>query len=323
MEEETRVRRRRKKRKKKSIWKKILISLAVVLLLIVGAGAIVAWKVYSDVQSSTEEMYTETNHEQKRTEPVVVDQGEDPFSVLLTGIDTGALGREYKGRSDSLMLMTVNPNTNKTTIVSIPRDTYTEIVGHGTMDKINHAYAFGGIDMTLNTVQTLFDIPVDYYVSVNMEGLEQIIDAVGGVDITPPLTFDYEGGYHFEKDQPTHMDGETALAYSRMRYDDPNGDYGRQERQREVVTTTIKKMASVESVMNYQSVLNSLSSNMQTNLTFDDMVDLFTKYNSAIGKMEQVQMSGTGRKQNGVYYEFIPDEEVQRISDILKTELEL
>lgn len=323
MEEEKRVRRKRKKRKKKSIWKKVLISLAVVLLLIVGAGTFVAWKVYSDVQSSTEEMYTESNHEQKREKPVVVDQGKDPFSVLLTGIDTGALGREYKGRSDSLMLMTVNPNTNETTIVSIPRDTYTEIVGHGTMDKINHAYAFGGIDMTLNTVQTLFDIPVDYYVSVNMEGLQQIIDAVGGIDITPPLTFDYEGGYHFEEGQPTHMNGETALAYSRMRYDDPNGDYGRQERQREVVTTTIKKMASVESVMNYQSVLNSLSSNMQTNLTFDDMVDLFTKYNSAIGKMEQVQMSGTGRKQNGVYYEFIPDEEVQRISDLLKSELEL
>lgn len=323
MEDESRVRRKRKKRKKKSTFKKILIALLVVLLIIVGAGSFVAWRVYSDVQSSTDEMYEEVQHEQKRETPVIVDQGEDPFSVLLMGIDTGALGRTETGRSDTLMLMTVNPNTDKTTLVSIPRDTYTEIVGHGTSDKINHAYAFGGTEMTMNTVQNLFDIPVDYFVSVNMEGLEQIVDAVGGIDITPPLSFDYEGGYTFVEGQQTHMNGETALAYSRMRYDDPNGDYGRQERQREVVLTTIKKMASVESAMNYRGVLNSLSSNMQTNLSFDDMVDAFTKYNSAINTMEQVQMSGTGRKENGVYYEFIPDEEVQRVSGILKSELEL
>ena len=322
MEEETRVRRKRRKRKKKSIWKKILISLVVALLLIVGAGAIVAWKVYSDVQSSTEEMYTETNHEQKREKPVVVDQGDDPFSILLMGIDTGDMGRNYQGRSDTMMLMTVNPNSNETTIVSIPRDTYTEIVGRGTMDKINHAYAFGGTEMALNTVQNLFDIPVDYFVSVNMEGLQQIIDAMGGVDITPNLTFD-QGGYSFVEGQPVHMDGNMALEYSRMRKSDPNGDYGRQERQRSVVEATVRKMASVESVLNYQGVLNSLSANMQTNMSFDDMVDAFTKYNSATRSITQEQLSGSGRKQNGVYYEFIPDEEVQRISDLLKSELEL
>lgn len=323
MEDESRVRRKRKKRKKKSTFKKILVTLLVVLLIIVGAGVFVAWRVYSDVQSSTDEMYEEVQHEQKREKPVEVDNGEDPFSILLMGIDTGALGRTETGRSDTLMLMTVNPNTEQTTLVSIPRDTYTEIVGHGTSDKINHAYAFGGTEMTMNTVQNLFDIPVDYFVSVNMEGLEQIVDAVGGIDITPQLTFDYEGGYSFTKGQTIHMDGETALAYSRMRYDDPNGDYGRQERQREVVLTTVKKMASVESAMNYKGVLNSLSSNMQTNLTFDEMVDAFTKYNSAVNNMEQVQMSGTGRIENKVYYEFIPDEEVQRVSGILKSELEL
>lgn len=322
MEGESRVRRKRKKRKKKSPFKKILIGLLVVLLIVVSAGAFVAWKVYNDVQSSTDEMYEEVQHEQKRETPVVVDQGEDPFSVLLMGIDTGDDGRTEKGRSDTMMLMTVNPNTNQTTIVSIPRDTYTEITGHGTMDKINHAYAFGGTEMALNTVQNLFDIPVDYFVSVNMEGLQQIIDAMGGVDITPNLTFD-QGAYSFVEGQTIHMDGKTALEYSRMRKSDPNGDYGRQERQRSVVEATVRKMASVESVMNYQSVLNSLSTNMQTNMSFDGMVDVFTKYNSAIGTVSQEQLSGTGQKQDGVYYEFIPDEEVQRISGILKSELEI
>ncbi|MFL2119835.1 LCP family protein [Marinilactibacillus psychrotolerans] len=322
MEEESRVRRKRKKRKKKPLWKKILITVIILLTIIVGIGAFVAWRVYSDVQSSTNEMYEEAGHDQIRNKPVVVDDGKDPFSVLLMGIDTGDMGRTDQGRSDTMMLMTVNPNTKKTTIVSIPRDTYTEIVGKGTMDKINHAYAFGGTSMAMNTVQKLFDIPVDYYVSVNMEGLQQIIDAMDGVDITPQLTFE-QAGYNFVEGQTEHMDGNTALEYSRMRHEDPNGDYGRQERQRAVVEATVEKMASVDSVMNYKSVLNSLSANMQTNLSFDDMVDVFTKYNSAIGTVKQDQLSGTGKKQNGVYYEFITDEEIQRVSDLLKDELEL
>ncbi|MFL2079869.1 LCP family glycopolymer transferase [Marinilactibacillus psychrotolerans] len=319
MENKNRTRRNRRKGKK-SIFKKILISFLVIAILIVGAGVTVAWKVYSDVESSTKEMYTESNHEQKRVEPVAVDKGEEPFSVLLMGIDTGDLGRDYQGRSDTMMVMTINPNTESTTIVSIPRDTYTEIIGRGTMDKINHAYAFGGTDMALNTVQNLFDIPIDYFVSVNMEGLQQIIDAVGGVDLTPQKTFN-QGGYSFVEGQPMHMDGNMALEYSRMRKID--SDYGRQERQRQVVETTIKKMASIESIVNYQGVLNSLSNNMQTNMSFDDMVDAFTKYNSAVSSVSQEQLSGTGRKQGGVYYEFIPEEEVQRISDLLKSELEL
>ncbi|WP_192983366.1 LCP family glycopolymer transferase [Marinilactibacillus psychrotolerans] len=322
MEEESRVRRKRKKRKKQPLWKKILITILILLTVIVGIGAFVAWRVYSDVQSSTNEMYEEAGHDQIRNKPVVVDDGKDPFSVLLMGIDTGDMGRTDQGRSDTMMLMTVNPNTKKTTIVSIPRDTYTEIVGKGTMDKINHAYAFGGTSMAMNTVQKLFDIPVDYYVSVNMEGLQQIIDAMDGVDITPQLTFE-QGGYSFVEGQTVHMDGNTALEYSRMRHEDPNGDYGRQERQRVVVEATVKKMASVESVMNYKSVLNSLSANMQTNLSFDDMLDVFTKYNSAIGSIDQDQLSGTGKKQNGVYYEFIPENEVQRVSNSLKEELDL
>lgn len=314
------IRSKRSKKKKMTLWKKVVISLLVLLSLIVSAALIVGWQVWREVQSSTEEMYQETTHEQLREKAVVVDDGEEPFSVLLMGIDTGDLGRDYQGRSDTMMVMTINPNNEKTTIVSIPRDTYTEIVGHGTMDKINHAYAFGGTDMALNTVQNLFDIPIDYFVSVNMEGLQQIIDAVKGINLTPQKTFN-QGGYNFVEGQPTHMDGKMALEYSRMRKID--SDYGRQERQRQVVETTIRKMASIESVVNYQGVLNSLSNNMQTNMSFDDMVDTFTKYNSAVNTISQEQLSGAGRKQNGIYYEFIPDEEVQRVSDILKTELEI
>lgn len=321
MEENKRTKKRRKAKKKSPI-KKILLSILGIIGVFAVAGVFVMWRVYSDVRSSTDSMYEEVaGQEQKRERPVDVDSGDDPFSVLLMGLDTGEFGRTDQGRSDSIMIMTINPNNDKATMISVPRDTYTEIVGHGTKDKINHAYAFGGVPMAINTVQNLFDIPIDYYVSVNMEAVQEIIDSVGGIEITPPLSFTHTD-FDFVKEQQMHMDGAKALAYSRMRYDDPNGDYGRQARQREVLETTIKKFATLDSIMNYRTILDSLSSNMQTNLTFDDMVDVFTKYRDSADSIEQVQMTGSGKKVDGVYYEFILDEEVQRVSYLLKTELE-
>lgn len=261
-------------------------------------------------------------HASRQERPVIVDDGEDPFSVLILGVDSGDLGREDVGRSDTLMLLTVNPNTDQTSIVSIPRDTYTEIIGRGTMDKINHAYAFGGTAMAVNTVQNLFDIPVDYYISVNMESMQQIIDAVGGITITPPMSFSHSGN-SFVKDQPTHMTGAQALSYSRMRYEDPNGDYGRQGRQRQVIEGTMQSIASIDSIRNYRSILESLSTTMKTNMSFDDMFDMFSNYRSSVNNVEQVQLSGSGQMRNGVYYEMIPEEEISRVRSHLQSELEL
>lgn len=324
MEQDTRVRRKRRRKKKKSTGRKFLTGCLAFLLLLVAAAGIVAFMVYRDIRNTTDDMYEEIEQEThgSRERPIIVDDGEDPFSVLVLGIDTGEYDREYTGRSDTMMLMTVNPNTDQTSIVSIPRDTYTEIVGRGTMDKINHAYAFGGTSMSINTVQNLFDVPVDYYVSVNMEGMQQIVDAVGGIDVTPPLTFS-QGGYTFTEGQTIRMDGATALEYSRMRSSDPEGDYGRQGRQRQVLEGTIRRIASFDSILNYRNVLGTIGSNMQTNMSFDDMYDMFTNYLGAVGNIEQVQLSGSGTRIDGVYYEIIPDEELTRVSNYLQTELEL
>ncbi|WP_028273555.1 LCP family protein [Atopococcus tabaci] len=310
------------KKKRKSKTRRIITVIAVILLFIVAGLGVLAFKVYNDVTSTTENMYAEVEKEEVRPEAVNVDSGQEPFSVLLLGVDTGDLGRTEQGRSDTMMVMTVNPNTNESTIVSIPRDTYTEIIGRGTMDKINHAYAFGGASMSINTVQNLFDIPIDYYVEVNMKGLKDIIDAVGGVEVTPTLTFSYEG-YSFTEGVPVTLDGDAALSYSRMRYDDPNGDYGRQQRQRQVIEAVIKKVASFSSIMNYQGVLGTLENNMATNLSFPEMVDIFNHYRGAASNINQVQLTGTGQKMNGIYYDIIPDEELQRVSDILKEQLEI
>lgn len=300
--------------------KGLKIFLIIVLILFIALGLFV-WKIYSDVAGTTEKIHKDVKTEEVRDSSVDISK-KDPFSILLLGVDTGDLGRTEQGRSDTMMVMTVNPNTDKATMVSIPRDTRTEIVGHGTTDKINHAYAFGGTSMSVNTVQNMLDIPIDYYVEVNMKGLQDIVDAVGGVQVTSPLTFSYEG-YNFTEGESTSLDGKTALAYSRMRYDDPNGDYGRQERQRQVIQATLEKVASLSTISNYQDILGSLENNMQTSLEFNDMVKIFNNYRSAAGNIEQVQLEAEGTTIDGIYYGIVPDEEMSRVSGLLKEQLEI
>ncbi|UDE96344.1 LCP family protein [Carnobacterium viridans] len=306
-----------RKRKK---GKGLKIFLIIILVLFIALGLFV-WKIYSDVAGTTEKIHKDVETEEVRESSIDISK-KDPFSILMLGVDTGDLGRTEQGRSDTMMVMTVNPTTNKATMVSIPRDTRTEIIGHGTTDKVNHAYAFGGTAMSVNTVQSMLDIPIDYYVEVNMKGLQDIVDAVGGVQVTSPLTFTYEG-YNFTEGESTSLDGKTALAYSRMRYDDPNGDYGRQERQRQVIQATLEKVASLSTISNYQNILGSLENNMQTNLEFNDMVKIFNNYRSAAGNIEQVQLEAEGTTIDGIYYGIVSDQEMSRVSGLLKEQLEL
>lgn len=301
--------------------KKLGCSIGIIFLVLLVVAGVFVWKVYSDVTSTTDEIYHEVDKDELRTDPVEVGNKE-PFSILLLGVDTGDLGRTEQGRSDTMMVMTVNPNTNQTSIVSIPRDTYTEIIGRGSMDKINHAYAFGGVSMSVNTVQNLLSIPIDYYVEVNMQGVKDIVDALDGVQVTPDLSFSYDG-YSFAEGQTTTLNGDAALAYSRMRYDDPNGDYGRQARQRQIIVAAMSKVASLSTIMNYQGVLGTLENNMQTNLTFDNMVSIFNDYRGAASNVEQIQLQGAGTKIDGIYYAIIDDSELATVSETLKTQLEI
>lgn len=321
---ETRSSRNRPK-KKRSVGKIVLRIVFFLILILTLAGGYMAFQVWSDLQSTTDDMYEgaedREEHTARQEKPVDVNSGDDPFTVLLMGIDNDGDNVEY-GRSDTMMLVTVNPNTEKTSILSIPRDTYTEIVGRGTKDKINHAHAFGKASMAMNSVQNLLDVPVDYYLSVNMESMQQMVDAVGGITVTPPLSFS-QGGYTFTEGEPTHLEGEKALAYIRMRKEDPKGDYGRQFRQRQIIEGAMKSVASVDSIMNYRNILGTMGNTMKTNMSFDEMQDLFSNYRGAAKNIEQDQLAGSGTMMNGVYYEVIPDEEISRVQNHLKTELEL
>lgn len=300
----------------------ILIVLGVIVALtavIVGVGA----KVYLDLSGSVQKTYESVERQKNdngKTQTVDLSQKE-PFSVLLLGIDTGDLGRTEVGRSDTMMVAAVNPENKKTTIVSIARDTYVEIVGHGTEDKINHAYAFGGAGMSMDTVENYLDIPVNHYVAINMKGLKELVDAVGGVEVANEQKFTQDS-YTFDYGKIT-IDGDQALAYSRMRHEDPRGDYGRQERQRQIVAGVAKKILSLDGVTKYREVLDAMEDNVKTDMSFDDMKKIALDYRDAFGTVEQDQLQGDGFMQDGISYQRVSEDELTRVQTKLQAQLEV
>ena len=180
------------------------------------------------------------------------------------------------------------------------------------------AYSYDGMTGALNTIQSYLDIPVDHYVELNMKGLEQLSNAIGPVQVDNDLEFT-SLGKHFSKGTVT-IDSSNILAYTRMRHEDARGDYGRQMRQRLVVQAMVEKIASLGSVLKYQKILNAISSNMKTDLTFDDVKEIATGYSGA-KNIKQVQLQGKGDMIDGVSYEVVSQSELQSVQKTLKDAL--
>ena len=233
-------------------WQKVILAFLGVLVILIGGISAYGIKFMGEASKTVDQISKKSSRvSTKRDNKVNIDDKE-PFSVLLLGLDTGGLGRTEQGRSDTMMVVTVNPQQKKSTIISLDRDIYTNIVGYGTVDKLNHAYAFGGVDMAMNSIEQLLDIPIDHYVTINLDGMEDLINAVGGIEVNNKIDFTLDG-VHVPVGKQT-LDGEKGLAYSRMRHEDPKGDVGRQARQREVVTKIVNKVLSLEGVSNYRKI---------------------------------------------------------------------
>ncbi|SFJ47139.1 transcriptional attenuator, LytR family [Halobacillus dabanensis] len=304
-----------KHKKKKGRWWKV--SLVLLALLLVPAG-VYAYSVYSGAKSTVDsKMHQEVSsidHEltEKKREK------REPLNVLLLGVDERA---GDSGRSDALMVLSIDPDNNRSQIISIPRDTRTKMVGDssqaGKLDKINHAYAFGGADMSIQTVENFLDIELDYYVQVNMEGLEEMVDVVGGITIQNDMEWVGKNGFQYKKGELT-MDGEEALGYVRMRYDDPKGDIGRNERQRKVIQGIVDKGMNVGSINKLGNVMDVLGKNVSTNMDFATMQDLAKNYSGARENLSTYQMTGNGTKIDGIWYLEVSDQEVKDVRKMIQ-----
>jgi LCP family protein required for cell wall assembly len=300
---------RSNKKKSKKLWLKIPIIVLIVVLLGVGTYA---FMVYNNVKKTVND---------KMHDPVSsIDlgvakdkmKGTEPLNILLMGIDTE---ESDKGRSDALMVLSLDPKKDKMQLISIPRDTRTMIVGKDKIDKINHSYAFGGADMTIATVEKFLDVEMDYYVRMNMSGLQELVDQIGGITVGNDIAWKddkYDFGFG-----PTKMDGDKTMHFVRMRKQDPDGDFGRTKRQRQVIQGIVDKGASVGSITKIDGMIDILGNNMATNLDFDDMKKLLSGYKDTRKNFVEYQVKGEGTMIDGIYYFVVPDEEISKVHDMI------
>lgn len=305
-----------RKRKHPWVW-----PIIIVILIILGIGLVWLHSAYNNAQNTFQKTYQQGNFD-KRNVSSIINQ-DKPFSVLLLGTDTGALGRHDTGRTDTIILATINPQKKSIFLTSIPRDTKVTIPGDSQpYEKINAAYTLGGPAKAVTTVQRLLNVPIDFYAIVNMGGLEKMVNAVDGATVDPPLSFHYEQA-NVTKGHKIHLNGKEALAYARMRHQDPLGDYGRQERQRQVLEKLLMKGMKITSLPRYKQILSSLQHNLKTDIKFDDMVSIRARYGVATHHLRSEGLQENNATINGIDYEVPTKSELIKVSKKIRKSLGL
>lgn len=225
------------------------------------------------VDTSIIHQYTVVN--EGSSETASIDVIKDPITILIMGNDGE--------RTDSMILATYNPLKLSVTMTSIARDSYVPIACYPNQakDKIGHAFAVSQ-ECAIDTVENLFEIEIDFYVSINFQGVVDIVDALGGVQLESPVTFvgqtsSYERGTYtvWVPEGVFWADGEQALALARERHHMPNGDYDRQINQQQVMTAIIDSALNMRDVNSALSVLDAAGSNVKTNMTLNQMITIF------------------------------------------------
>ena len=206
----------------------------------------------------------------------------DKTTILIMGVD---VRHDDTGRSDTMMIATVDPKSDKASLLSVPRDTRVRIYGYG-YDKINAAFAYGGEPLAERTVENFLGINIDHYVIVDVSSFVKIIDAIGGIDIDVEKRMRYEdpwddnGGLVINLYPGVqHMDGQTAVTY--VRYRDTEGDIGRIKRQQKFMAACMEKVMSPSFIPRIPAVLREVMAAVDTDMTTRQLLELAGSLNSA------------------------------------------
>lgn len=278
-----------KKKKKTNYWKYLLVLVLVFIVSGIG-GAF-----FANALIDNKPEYT-----QAVNDGLLVSK--DKATVMIMGVDKR---NDDVGRSDTLMVATLDPEKNQAALLSIPRDTRVKIKGYG-YDKINAAYAYGDRKLTQSTVESLIGAKIDHYIVIDVHGFTKIIDALGGVDIDVEKRMYYEdpwdddGGLYIDL-QPgmQHMDGKTAITY--VRYRDEEGDIGRIRRQQKFMKAVMDKLVSPAIIPRLPSMVSAMYDAVETDMSISELL-------SFMGTLQEA-------KNNGLKSEMLPGKPVY-IDDI-------
>lgn len=253
----------------------------------------------ADFKEKTKGVYTFALEDAIATIAKNVSVTDEPFVVYISGIDSyGKISSV--ARSDVNMLAVINPKTKQVLLVNTPRDYYVKLHGtSGYRDKLTHAGIYG-VDMSVKTMEDLYDVDINYYVRVNFTSLIKIIDAIGGVNVYSEYDFTSRiGNYKFKKGY-NQMNGKQALGFARERYSFSEGDRMRGQNQQAVIDAMIKKVCSSSTILTkFDALLDSLKGSFQTNMEYTKMIDLVRMQISdgAEWNISSVSVDGMGSKE--------------------------
>lgn len=253
------------------------------------------------------------------TPPVDSEAKSKPFTVLLLGVDT----KNLKGRSDTIILATVNPGTNKISLLSIPRDTRVKIHGKG-YEKIAHANAYS-LNTAIYTVEDLLKVKVDYYANINLNGFTDLVDAIGGlnIDVEKNISFnDRLTNQTFKLNAGQQkLNGIQTLNYARFR-SDGEGDFGRIRRQQQVLSEIANQTTDVRNLKSITKIVSALGNNIKTDIDFTKTLKTIVSFSDLNGNdIEKIELKATSQMMEGLSYVIITDEELQRIRNEISKKL--
>lgn len=236
-------------------------------------------------------------------------------NILIMGVDKRS---GDVGRSDTLMVAMVDPGKDKISLLSVPRDTLVSIPGHG-WDKVNHAYAYGGHELSRKTLENFLGLQINNYVLVDFQGFIKLVDAIGGIDIDVEKDMQYTDPYDGETGLVInlhagrqHLDGTTAIQY--VRYRDEEGDIGRVKRQQKFLKAVFQKLSTTNLLTRSPEIARTLYQSIDTDLSVTDLASLlmtFAKNVSGDARLETEMVQGSPAYLDDISY-WIPDMEALR-----------
>ena len=231
----------------------------------------------------------------------------DHLNILLLGLDEAI---DEPGRSDSIMIMRLNIETEAFAILSIPRDTYVQIPGHG-FNKAGHAMAYGGTSLAKSTMENFLDISIDHYIRIDMSGFEDSVNALDGVTVDVPEQMIQEDGEFLFEEGSQHMDGEDALEYIRARklLEGTGGDLGRIRRQQQVVFEMLQKIRSDLSLNETLSFMEDISPYIRTDIGARVIMNHWSTFNQLdFQEIDLRTLPGESFIHQDIYYFRVPIE---------------
>ena len=281
----------RKHKKRKIVG---IIILAVVLL-VVGIYGSIVWMFYKDTVGIVSK--DEVDPKAEKVKIAEEDQKDkDVFNVLLVGTDSRDPNSD-KGRSDSMMLVSFNKKQNKSTVISFMRDTLVDIDGYG-RSRLGHTYAYGGVGLTINTLNQTYGLDIQNYVTISFDNLVNVIDEIGGVEV---YISEEEAEYYRKNGMPdiiagdVTLTGSQALAHARNRT--LGSDFERTRRQRSVMYGIYRKIMSEKDISALLPLINYCVTQVETNMSVTEIYDMTKEVLST----EDLKMQQACAPQDGTY----------------------